>query len=45
MLKFERTWETLGSLNDTKFRKNRSKNTAHGLLVLHCPAEVMHIDF
>jgi len=33
--------EDLGILNDTKFRKNRSR----GLPVLHCPVEVMHIDF
>jgi len=25
--------------------KNRSKSRSMGLPVLHCPAEVMHIDF
>jgi len=30
-------------MNDTKFRQNRSRDSAHGLLVLHF-SEVMHFD-
>ena len=33
------------SLSDIKFHQNRSEDSAYGLPVLDCPAEVMHIDF
>ena len=36
-----REWKTWESINDTKFRQNRSR----GLLILHCPVEVMHTGF
>jgi len=36
------TWDTLPMPN---FVKKRSKNRSRGLPVLHCPVEVMHIDF
>jgi len=42
MLKFKRTWETLGIPQRHRI-SYESLTGCHGLPVLHCPAEAMHL--